>query len=280
MFSSKRFTALLTAIVSAAALAAVPASNVSAEDALSEDAAFTEEMFPADGEDEPEFVDPVYAGICTQFGDVNSDRIVGIADAVQLQRFLLGQIEALGNWKNADLNENGEIDVVDFTMLKQQITGHNRQGASLAVGVVDMMTGESVAGVTVHLWVLYGEHGYDLGEWLSEPNQVMYFSGLPTDDKYEYIIDATNLPEDYRCGELSRNWYSQMRFSLNGKTDAAVNVRLIRKDEECNIKVNMYDWAMDKESANGVILPYANLRVETKDGIPVYGLEYLCTAGR
>ena len=272
MFSSKRFTALLTAIVSAAALAAVPASNVSAEDAGSEDAAFTEEMFPADGEEEPEFVDPVYAGICTQFGDVNSDRIVGIADAVQLQRFLLGQIETLGNWKNADLNENGEIDVVDFTMLKQQITGHKRQGASLAVGVVDMMTGESVAGVTVHLWVLYGEHGYDLGEWLSEPNQVMYFSGLPTDDKYEYIIDATNLPEDYLCGELSRNWYSQMRFSLNGKTDAAVNVRLIRKDEECNIKVNMYDWAMDKESANGVILPYANLRVETKDGVPVYGI--------
>ncbi|MBP0975292.1 MAG: hypothetical protein J6P20_04435, partial [Oscillospiraceae bacterium] len=84
--------------------------------------------------------------------------------------------------------------------------------------------------------------------------------------------DATNLPEDYLCGELSRNWYSQMRFSLNGKTDAAVNVRLIRKDEECNIKVNMYDWAMDKESANGVILPYANLRVETKDGVPVYGI--------
>lgn len=153
MFSSKRFTALLTVIVSAASLAAAPAFSVSAEEAgFGDTEDFAEDTFPENAEDDYEIVDPVYAGIVTQFGDVNSDQIIGVADAVQLQRFLLGQIESLGNWKNADLNGNGEIDVVDFTMLKQQITGHKRQGASLAVGVVDMMTGESVSGVKVHLF--------------------------------------------------------------------------------------------------------------------------------
>ena len=53
-------------------------------------------------------------------GDVNADNQFNIADAVLLQRWLLGDQEAkLTNWQAADLCEDGRLDVFDMIVIKQ-----------------------------------------------------------------------------------------------------------------------------------------------------------------
>lgn len=53
-------------------------------------------------------------------GDANSDGRVTIADAVALQKYLLGT-GSLSGWKSADLCEDGRIDVFDLCLLKQML---------------------------------------------------------------------------------------------------------------------------------------------------------------
>lgn len=266
MLKAKRITALLTAFMSAVSFTAVSAAVDSA--AESEQPNWVE-VIGDDGE--VTYYEEGYLAVASRFGDVNADKVIGIADAVQLQRFLLGEVENLGNWKNADLNENGEIDVVDLTMLKQQLTGKVKaKGGTLAVGVVDMLTGESIPGVHVHLFAGCDKYAYDLGEWDTEENAVMYFTGLPTEDDYTYYMDCDNLPSDY--GNGYGHWAAQPAVQFGGKKDIALNARLVKQSDAGQIKINMYDWAMGVETANPNILPYANLKITDKDGNWIYGL--------
>ena len=127
MFNSKRFTAMLAAILSACTLAAAPAAH--ALDDTDVPAMAYEDILRAKGidpdnmpEEEPEdYIDPEYAEICTRFGDVNYDKVIGIADAVQLQRYLLGDLESLGNWRNADINGDGDINARDIALLQRYV---------------------------------------------------------------------------------------------------------------------------------------------------------------
>lgn len=55
-------------------------------------------------------------------GDVNADGVVSIADAVMLQKWLLGVPDVkLYNWKSADLCEDGVIDVYDLCLMKREL---------------------------------------------------------------------------------------------------------------------------------------------------------------
>lgn len=55
-------------------------------------------------------------------GDVNADGSFGMADAVTLQKWLLGVPDVkLYNWKSADLCEDGVIDVYDLCMMKREL---------------------------------------------------------------------------------------------------------------------------------------------------------------
>lgn len=55
-------------------------------------------------------------------GDVNADGVVGIADAVVLQKWLLGiPNTTLQNWDAANLCKDAELDVSDFTCMKRMI---------------------------------------------------------------------------------------------------------------------------------------------------------------
>ena len=249
MFRNTRSFALLTALVSAAAVAAAQASAFPTLAA----------PIPDDRDYEAEFNE-----IVTQFGDVNFDKVVGIADAVQLQRFLLGDTAELGNWKNADFNENGMIDAIDFTMLKQQLAGTHQSGGTLAVGVVDMMTGEPVPDVTVSIGALCDDFGYNLGEWISTGDSVAYYSGLPTDDKYTYMIECRKFPEEYDNGY--EFWGQQIMLKFDGKNDLAVNARLVKNDQEPNVHITMYDWALDEEIVDNGTSRYGMLTVRGEDG--------------
>ena len=282
MLNSKRITALLTALAAAASLMSMQSMAVFAEEANEEEIDYSTykpegdadtidwvEVIDEDGE--VTYYDPAYLQFATRFGDVNADRIVGISDAVQLQRFLLGQVDALGNWWNADLNGNGQIDVVDYTMLKQQIIGARKsQGGTLAVGVVDMLTGEPIQGAYVHVFATYGENGYELGEWSTDDNSVMYFTGLPMDEQYTYFMDIHNVPEGY--GNEFGNQSQQPRFQFGDKTELAVNARLVKDSDRGQVVVNMYDWARGQNTGDGGILPYGNLIVTDQEGNFMYGV--------
>ncbi len=54
-------------------------------------------------------------------GDVNGDEEFNIADVVLLQKYLLGDSDAvLSDWQNADLCADGRLDVFDFCMMKKK----------------------------------------------------------------------------------------------------------------------------------------------------------------
>ncbi len=55
-------------------------------------------------------------------GDCNNDGNLSITDAVMLQKFLLGKITELTNWENADLYEDGQIDVFDMVLMRKLLT--------------------------------------------------------------------------------------------------------------------------------------------------------------
>ena len=54
-------------------------------------------------------------------GDCNSDGEANIADAVMLQKWLLGNTKELTNWRAVDLCEDGRIDVFDMVLLRRLI---------------------------------------------------------------------------------------------------------------------------------------------------------------
>ncbi|MDE6502070.1 MAG: dockerin type I repeat-containing protein, partial [Ruminococcus sp.] len=54
-------------------------------------------------------------------GDANDDNEFTVADAVMLQKWLLGSGE-LTNWQNADLFEDGIIDIFDMIEMRKLLT--------------------------------------------------------------------------------------------------------------------------------------------------------------
>lgn len=54
-------------------------------------------------------------------GDCNLDGAVSIADAVMMQKWLLGRSDVLTCWRNADLNQDSRINAVDLSLLKQML---------------------------------------------------------------------------------------------------------------------------------------------------------------
>lgn len=55
-------------------------------------------------------------------GDVNNDGIVSIADAIELEKFLIGKTDTLANWKNGDLCKNDCIDAFDMVLLRKLLS--------------------------------------------------------------------------------------------------------------------------------------------------------------
>ena len=54
-------------------------------------------------------------------GDCNADGTCSIADAVMLQKWLIGADTAMTNWQSADLNADGKLNVTDLSLLKQRL---------------------------------------------------------------------------------------------------------------------------------------------------------------
>lgn len=58
------------------------------------------------------------------YGDLNSDNTLTTADAVLLQRYLLGEDTLTqSQWQTADLNEDGTVNGFDLALLRQKLVG-------------------------------------------------------------------------------------------------------------------------------------------------------------
>ena len=132
----KQIQALIMAAVMVATPEAMNISSASAEDYMVEN-----------------------AQVLTLFGDVNFDGNVGISDAVQLNRYLLGRINELGNIRNADLVADGVIDVFDLVYLRKQLVAENKPaGTKLSIKVVDMMSGKQLENADIRLSEMNGNY--------------------------------------------------------------------------------------------------------------------------
>ena len=58
------------------------------------------------------------------YGDLNSDNTLTAADAVLLQRYLLGEDTLTqSQWQTADLNADGTVNGFDLALLRQKLVG-------------------------------------------------------------------------------------------------------------------------------------------------------------
>jgi 5-hydroxyisourate hydrolase-like protein (transthyretin family) len=244
MKSFARCRAVLTAVFTAAALLTVSVPAVYAETG-------------ADGAAEShEFT--------TQFGDVNFDQSVSMTDAIQLQRFLLGNSSELGNWKNADLDENDVIDIFDLAVLKRQILGEKTEaGGTLSIKVVDMMTGEPIESANIYVWAMYDGHGYDVAQWDYDPDDNVVIAGLPRTSQYQYVIDLSCLPVGY--GGHSGHWDQQLIFEYDGEEDKELVLRVAADNAEKNVRIDKYDWGQLRIQPNCGVM-----NITDKDGNPYY----------
>lgn len=246
MYKSKRITALLAGSVIAAVPFVSQITVVSAEDYVIEN---------------PE--------VLTLFGDVNFDGSVGIADAVQLNRYLLGQTDELGNWMNADVYEDGAIDAFDMVYLRKHILGEKTTGGKVNIKVVDMMTGEELETADVLFTEEKDSCLYNIGEWTITPDDELNIYGLPNDPSYTYLLWVSNLPEGY--GDNFGVWDHTFEFSFDENSDTKdVVIRVLADDEECNIDLDYMDWTQGEE-----YIGYGNVSISDKDGNSYYQKLYV-----
>lgn len=199
--------------------------------------------------------------ILTLFGDVNFDGSVGLADAVQLNRFLLAENAELGNWKNADIAEDGTIDVFDLIYLRRQLLGEKPPvGGTLNINVADMMTGELLEGADITLSGVIGQSSFPLGSFHFDPDDTISIHGLPTSEKYNYVLDIRNLPDNY--GNRFGGWDHTLKVRFDQDSDTKdVTVRIVSDESELNIDGGCFDWTKGTDDKS-----YGLFTVTNKDG--------------
>ena len=238
--------AFLTAVVMAAAPMAMNISSASAEDYIVEN-----------------------AEVLTLFGDVNFDGNVGISDAVQLNRYLLGKISELGNVRNADLLADGVIDIYDMVYLRKQLVADNKPaGTKLSVKVVDMMSGEPLESADIELSEMNGNYLYEIGGAVSTNGEDVNYYGLPDDKAYKYFLTVNELPKGYDLAY--KTWDQVVIFDIEADTaEKELVVRVAADDAEKNVKFTHMDWCQGREN-----IGYGNLFITDKDGNYYYQRQY------
>lgn len=238
--------AFLTAVVMAAAPMAMNISSASAEDYIVEN-----------------------AEVLTLFGDVNFDGSVGISDAVQLNRYLLGKISELGNVRNADLLADGVIDIYDMVYLRKQLVADNKPaGTKLSVKVVDMMSGEPLESADIELSEMNGNYLYEIGGAVSTNGEDVNYYGLPDDKAYKYFLTVNELPKGYDLAY--KTWDQVVIFDIEaGTAEKELVVRVAADDAEKNVKFTHMDWCQGREN-----IGYGNLFITDKDGNYYYQRQY------
>ena len=241
-----KIEALLTAAVLASAPMTITLPSASAEDYAVEN-----------------------AQVLTLFGDVNFDGSLGISDAVQLNRYILGRIQEIGNIKNADLVADGVIDIYDLVYLRKQLFSDDKPaGTKISVKVVDMMSGEPLSKANICLSEMNGDLLYDIGNSIDTNGEEINYYGLPDDKDYKYFLLVTDLPKGYETGY--QIWDQVLIFDIEaGTPEKEITVRVAADDAEKNVKFTHMDWCQGIEH-----IGYGNLFITDKDGNYYYQRQY------
>jgi len=241
-----RFKVLLMAAVMASAPMTMNVSSASAEDYAVEN-----------------------AQVLTLFGDVNFDGSIGVADTVQLNRYLLGRINELGNIRNADLLADGVIDGFDLVYLRKLIFAENKPlGTKLSIKVVDMMSGEPLECADLELNEMNGNILYDIGNAVPTNGEEVNYYGLPDDKDYQYFLYVNELPKGY--GDSFKTWDQVVIFDIEaGTAEKELVVRVAADDAENNVKFTHMDWCQGREN-----IGYGNLCITDKEGNYYYQRQY------
>lgn len=241
-----KIKALLTAAVLASAPITITLPSASAEDYAVEN-----------------------AQVLTLFGDVNFDGSLGISDAVQLNRYILGRIHEIGNIKNADLVADGVIDIYDLVYLRKQLFSDDKPaGTKISVKVVDMMSGEPLSNANICLSEMNGDLLYDIGNSIDTNGEEINYYGLPDDKDYKYFLLVTDLPKGYETGY--QIWDQVLIFDIEaGTPEKEITVRVAADDAEKNVKFTHMDWCQGIEQ-----IGYGNLFITDKEGNYYYQRQY------
>ena len=241
-----KIKALLTAAVLASAPMTITLPSASAEDYAVEN-----------------------AQVLTLFGDVNFDGSLGISDAVQLNRYILGRIHEIGNIKNADLVADGVIDIYDLVYLRKQLFSDDKPaGTKISVKVVDMMSGEPLSNANICLSEMNGDLLYDIGNSIDTNGEEINYYGLPDDKDYKYFLLVTDLPKGYETGY--QIWDQVLIFDIEaGTPEKEITVRVAADDAEKNVKFTHMDWCQGIEQ-----IGYGNLFITDKEGNYYYQRQY------
>ena len=189
----------------------------------------------------------ILPGFVTQYGDVNLDQEVSVMDVLMLQRYMLGLPAEIENWKNADLDKDGVIDIYDLAILKRGLT-HNMEGigGTMRVKLVDPATGEAPdTNAHVRLICRYQESDevndlFRVAEFDYTPGDIWEIRGLATGSTYLYELSIRDLEGGY--GDQDGNWHRTLQATFDDETEMDLTLEV--GEETPNVEFKEYDWAL------------------------------------
>lgn len=131
-------------------------------------------------------------------GDVNGDGLISAADAVEMQRYLLGETsDSLRSWKRSDLSGDGVVNGLDFAALRQALLTALPETPTLQVrpGPPD--------DVTEFTWDVCQRAAFYIVEVMQQSTKKVVFRAQVTDARYlrelpagSYIAQVTAVRKD------------------------------------------------------------------------------------
>lgn len=193
-------------------------------------------------------------------GDVNGDKVFGIADMLTLQKWLEGSADiTISDWTTADICRDGSIDVFDLCMLRKQLI-------SICGG---KLTSPYNYDYTMTVDVHYGGRGFDGKELKSENFQ------------YEYSISRG----DIFCEETDGTWTKVLSANLTDSpvileitdfTDKGIQVKQWQNGEVSH-KIIELGEELDLFTLN-VVYDGRNhsykVRFSREYNLPIHGIDY------
>ncbi|MBQ3939559.1 MAG: cellulase family glycosylhydrolase [Oscillospiraceae bacterium] len=196
-------------------------------------------------------------GTATRPGDVNNDRMVSVADAVTLVKFLLCETETLPAPANADMDKNNTLNAVDLALLKRGLLNGTLGGG-----------GSESDDETAMEFVSHIKLGWNLGNTLdaqspgwakTAPYEAETSWGNPVTSKA--MIDAVKAA-GFNTVRIPVSWGCKMDGSSYKINDDWMNRvqeivdYVIDNDMYCIVNIHHDNSAKDAESGVPTSFPY------------------------
>lgn len=189
-------------------------------------------------------------------GDANGDGEFGVADAVMLQKWLIGAGE-LNDWKNADLNNDNQVDVFDFCIMREKLAENGIVKRNITrEEFVDLLLSKEE--FTWSDFEQYKSEDIGSGNFIlkyeiefedSEDNYFFYISGASMDEKPDRIyVEAPDgeTKDIYELREVLLGFIKGFQPPENSETDRNNALKISEyafnglKDGSFNLRTSLY----------------------------------------